>query len=176
MRCTVKLYKWLYPDYYIKNIEHLPLKDFKRKGIEAIVFDIDNTIAPYDVAEPDDWAMGVLDNLKAEGFKICLLSNNNEKRINIFNKKIGAYAFWKAGKPGTKGVKEAMAAMGTTPETTVMVGDQVFTDVLCGHNAGMLSVMTAPLCNRDQLITKVKRPLEKLVMSYYFRRRKKHGR
>ena len=86
----------LYPDIYIKSIEQLPLKEFKRRGIKAFVFDIDNTIAPYDVAEPDDHTIGVLNHIKEEGFKICLLSNNNEERIKIFNKKIGAYAYWKA--------------------------------------------------------------------------------
>lgn len=168
--------KKLYPDIYIKSIEQLPLKKLKERGIKALVFDIDNTIAPYDVAEPDEWALGVLDNIRAEGFKICLLSNNNENRIKIFNKKIGAYAYWKAGKPGTKVLKQAMRDMGTDESSTAMVGDQVFTDVWCGHNAGMLSIMTEPICNRDQLITKVKRPPEKIVMALYFRRKRKNVR
>lgn len=166
--------KWLYPDIYVKSIEYLPLKELKKRGIEALVFDIDNTISPYDVAEPDQWALEVLNNIRNEGFKICLLSNNNEKRIKIFNRKIGAYAYWKAGKPGTKMLAKAMKDMGTTPKSTAMVGDQVFTDVWCGHNAGMLSIMTAPICKRDQLITKVKRPLEKVVMTFYFRRKRKN--
>lgn len=168
--------KRLYPDIYIKSIEHLPLDELKERGIKALVFDIDNTIAPYDMAEPDEWALEVLNNIRNKGFKICLLSNNNEKRIKIFNRKIGAFAYWKAGKPGTKMLVKAMKDMGTTPKSTAMVGDQVFTDVWCGHNAGMLSIMTAPICKRDQLITKVKRPLEKVVMMFYFRREKKNVR
>ena len=52
------------------------------ENVEALVFDIDNTISPYDCAEPDEWALGVLDNIKKEGFKICLLSNNNENRMD----------------------------------------------------------------------------------------------
>lgn len=56
-------------------------------------------------AEPDEWALGVLENIRKEGFKICLLSNNNENRIKIFNRKIGAYAYWKAGKPAPKDSK-----------------------------------------------------------------------
>lgn len=170
------MFKKLYPDIYVRSIEHLPLKELKRRGIKALVFDIDNTIAPYDVAEPDDWAMGVLDNIKKEGFKICLLSNNNEKRIKIFNRKIGAYAYWKAGKPGTKGLMKALEDMGCQRDEAAMVGDQVFTDMWCGHNAGLLSIMTAPICNRDQFVTKIKRPLEKVVMMMYFRRKRKNVR
>lgn len=166
----------LYPDMYIKSIEYLPLKELKHRGIKALVFDIDNTISPYDVAEPDDWALGILNKIKSEGFKICLLSNNNEERIRIFNRKIGAYAYWKAGKPGIKTLKKAMTDMGTDINSTAIVGDQVFTDVWCGHNAGMLSIMTAPICGRDQFVTKIKRPLEKIVMAFYFRRKRKNVR
>ena len=66
--------------------------------------------------------------------------------------------------------------MGSNSASTVMVGDQIFTDMWCGHNAGLLCVMTAPICNRDQFVTKIKRPLEKLIMSFYFRRKRKHVR
>lgn len=163
----------LFPDIYIKSIAELPIEELKKRGIKALVFDIDNTISPYDVAEPDDDALAVLDKLKEEGFKICLLSNNKEQRIKLFNKKIGAYAYWEAGKPGVKKLREAMDEMGTDSKSTAMVGDQVFTDMWCGHNAGLLSIMTAPICERDQLITKVKRPLERFVMSIYFKKRGK---
>ena len=84
----------LFPDIYIKSIAEMPIEELKKRGIKALVFDIDNTISPYDVAEPDDDALAVLDKLKDEGFKICLLSNNKEQRIKLFNKKIGAYAYW----------------------------------------------------------------------------------
>lgn len=163
----------LFPDIYIKSIEYLPLDELKKKGIKAFVFDIDNTIAPFDIDEPEDWAVSVLENLKSEGFKICLLSNNNEDRIRVFNKKLGAFAYWRAGKPGIRKLKQAMEEMGTDSKSTAIVGDQVFTDIWCGHNAGMLTIMTEPICDRDQFITKIKRPLEKFVMSLYFRR---HGR
>ena len=164
----------LYPDIYIESIEYLPIEELKKRGIKALVFDIDNTIAPYDVAEPDEWALNILENLKREGFKICLLSNNKENRIKIFNRRIGAYAYWRAGKPGIKVLKEAMDNMDCDNTTTAMVGDQVFTDVWCGHNAKMLTVMTKPICGRDQLVTKIKRPLEKAVMWFYFRRKRKN--
>ena len=44
----------IFPDLYISSVYELPLEELKKKGIRGLVFDIDNTIAPYDVAEPDD--------------------------------------------------------------------------------------------------------------------------
>ena len=135
-----------------------------------MIFDIDNTLVPHGVPA-DERAIELFERLHKMGFSTCLLSNNKEKRVRLFNRKIGAYAFWRSGKPGTKGLKKAMRAMGCTARETAVVGDQVFTDVWCGHRAGALSVMTAPICGRDQFITKIKRPLEKIVMMMYFRRR-----
>lgn len=44
----------IFPDLYLSSIYELPLEELKKKGIRGLVFDIDNTIAPYDVAEPDE--------------------------------------------------------------------------------------------------------------------------
>ena len=129
------------------------------------------------MAEPDDHTIGVLNHIKEEGFKICLLSNNNAvSYTHLRAHETAAYAYWKAGKPGIKTLEKAMKDMGSNRASTVMVGDQIFTDMWCGHNAGLLCVMTAPICNRDQFVTKIKRPLEKLIMSFYFRRKRKHVR
>lgn len=111
--------------------------------------------------------------LRKEGFKLCILSNNTKERVQLFNRRLGALAIHKGGKPGIKKLNRAMEIMGTTPKTTAMVGDQVFTDMWCGHRGGLLCIMTAPICNRDQLITKVKRGAERQVMKVYF---KKYGK
>ena len=167
------MFECFHPDLYIESVKKLPINRLKQMGIKAIVFDIDNTLTPFDEAEADDETVEVIDNLKKEGFKVCLLSNNNENRIKKYNEKLGMYVFWRAGKPGTKKLLEAVDKMGVTKASTAMVGDQAFTDVWCAKRAGILAIMTAPLCDRDQFVTKIKRPLERVVMSFYFRRKRK---
>ena len=39
-----------FPDLYIQSIYDLPLAELKEMGIRGLVFDIDNTVAPFDVA------------------------------------------------------------------------------------------------------------------------------
>ena len=75
----------LFPDIYVNSIYELPLDELEKKGIKALAFDIDNTISPYDVAQPDEKAQSFFKYLKERGFKAILLSNNNKKRISIFN-------------------------------------------------------------------------------------------
>ena len=43
-----------FPDIYVKSVFELPLEDLKKLGIRGLVFDIDNTVTPFDVAEPDE--------------------------------------------------------------------------------------------------------------------------
>ncbi len=160
-----------YPDIYIKSIFDIPIEKFKKMGIKAIFFDIDNTVAPFDVAEPDEKTTMFFKYLMSEGFSLCLLSNNNKERVTVFNRKLKAAAVWKAGKPGIKKLKNAMAQMNSDKNSTALVGDQVFTDMYCAHKAGILAVYTEPICGRDQLITKVKRGAERAVLNIYKKKR-----
>ena len=160
----------LFPDIYVKSIYELPLEYLEGKGIKVLAFDIDNTIAPYDVAEPDDSAVELFEYLKKRGFRLILLSNNHKERITIFNRKLGVTAVYKAGKPSGKILKKVVEKMGFKGSETAVIGDQVFTDVWCAHNVGGIGIYSHPMCNRDQLITKVKRPADKLVMALYKRR------
>lgn len=158
----------IFPDLYVPSVFQLPLEELKRRGIQTLVFDIDNTVAPFDVAEPDDRLIAFFNTLRQEDFRLCILSNNNKKRVNLFNRRLKALAVYKAGKPGVKKLLRALRAIGTTPASAAMVGDQVFTDMWCGRRAGLYCVMTAPICNRDQWMTKVKRGMERQVMKRFF--------
>lgn len=159
-----------FPDLYIKSIYELPLQELKEMGIRGLVFDIDNTIAPFDVADPDEALIAYFQKLRDMGFRLCILSNNNKERVHRFNQKLRTLAVHKAGKPSPKKLRRALAKLHLTPEESAMIGDQVFTDMWCGHLGGLYAIMTAPICERDQLITKVKRGLERQVMRVYFKR------
>lgn len=159
-----------FPDLYIQSVYELPVEELKARGIEGLVFDIDNTIAPFDTPEPDEPLIGLFSFLAEQGFRLCILSNNNKKRVKLFNEKLRVMAIYKAGKPGARKLKKAMKTLKLVPEKTAVIGDQVFTDVWCGHKAGVFTVLTAPVCNRDQFVTKIKRGLERQVLKVYFRR------
>lgn len=165
-----------YPDIYIDNIFLLPLDEFRKRGIKAIVFDIDNTIAPFDIPEADEEIISLFKFLEGQGFRLCLLSNNNKKRVEKFNEKLKAMAVYRAGKPGVKKLENAMFDMGVTKKQTALVGDQVFTDIYCAYKAGVTAVLTKPMCNRDQFVTKVKRGIEEKVIKAYLRRMENDSR
>ncbi len=161
--------KRFFPDIYVKSVYELPLDALKARGIRGLVFDIDNTVAPFDLAEPEKDLIDLFLFLRKQGFRLCILSNNNRERVRLFNKNLRTLAVHKAGKPGVKKLRRALEKLELSPEHTAIVGDQVFTDMWCGHRAGLTCILTAPICNRDQLITKIKRGAEKLILREYFK-------
>ena len=167
--------RWpLYPAMYAKNALAVDYEKLRgRRGIEALIFDIDNTIAPFDVADPPEEAVNFLLSLKAKGFSVCLLSNNSRARVLRFNKTMRLFAVHRAGKPGSKGVKRAMRLMRSEPENTAIIGDQVFTDVLCGNIWGLYTILVRPVSDRDEFTVRLKRGLESIVLKAYHKRRRR---
>ncbi|MDE5831268.1 MAG: hypothetical protein K2H53_06785 [Clostridia bacterium] len=54
-----------------------------------------------------------------------------------------------------------------------MSGDQILTDVIGANRVKMYSILTKPIDKRDIFVTKVKRPLEKLIIRRYLRRKRR---
>ena len=80
-------------------------------------------------APADGRARELFRKLRESGFGTVLLSNNKELRVKPFADDVSSKYIFKAGKPGQAGYEKAMELMGTDPETTLFVGDQLFTDV-----------------------------------------------
>ena len=159
-----------YPDVYVKNVYELTADKLKQMGIKAVFFDIDNTLEPFDIEKPRQKVQDYIASLNDEGIKVCIFSNNRKKRIKTFCEGLKAIGIWKAGKPLTHKLNKIMEKFGVKKEETAIVGDQIFTDILCGNLAGIMSIMTDPICNRDQMITKIKRPIDRWITKRYLKR------
>jgi HAD superfamily phosphatase (TIGR01668 family) len=133
----------------------------REQGIDALLLDIDNTLAPYEVAEPDRKMAGWFHAMKTAGIKMAFVSNNKGDRVKIFNRTLGLPLFAGAKKPFTKGVRQALAALEITPQEAAGLGDQIFTDCLACHRAGMRFYLVPPIKDKKTPFFRCKRFLEK---------------
>lgn len=156
-----------YPDYSYKYVGDIEADFFKKNNIKYAVLDIDNTLVPYTVKTPTKTAFDFLKRLDSEGVVYCFLSNNSSKRVEIFNENINACFVSNAKKPLLFGMKKAMEIMGAKPEETVLIGDQVFTDVLTGKRAGTKTILVFPIEDKETLFFKFKRAMENIVLKGY---------
>lgn len=158
-----------FPQIYVDSIYDIAYEELLKRNIKGLVFDIDNTLAPFDVPTPDDRLTKFIQDLQQKGFSICLLSNNKQHRVDTFNS-FGLPAVAKAGKPKLAGIKRALSLIGTDSNNTVLIGDQVFTDVWCGNRMHMYTILVKPIAIRDEFTVKLKRGLEKVVIRIYLKR------
>lgn len=157
-----------YPCEYMESTYQIPFEEYYKKGMRGVIFDIDNTLVEHD-APADERAISLFARLRQIGFDIVLLSNNDEERVKLFNSAVHVNYIYKAGKPGVKGYQKAMEQMGTTKETTLFVGDQIFTDVYGANRAGIYSILVKPIAKHEEIQIVLKRYLEKIVLASYKR-------
>lgn len=159
--------KKLYPTKALGSIYELPIEELKQAGIKGIIFDIDNTLVPYDEAEPTEKIILFFEALQEKGLKITLVSNNTEDRVVKFNEKLKVLALHKAKKPSRKSFRKALEMMQCSENEAIIVGDQIFTDVYGGNRAGLKTYLVSPISDKDEWQTKVKRGLERQVVKSY---------
>lgn len=159
-----------YPDYRFRTIQDIPGDFFKSKGIKFAVLDIDNTLVPYTMALPDEKALAFLKRLEAEGIGYAFVSNNDIERVSAFCDGIEALYIAKSGKPFIRNIKRAMRHLGGAKNNTVLIGDQVFTDVYAANRAGILSVMVDPIEAKETPFFGFKRAMEKIVLKNYYKK------
>lgn len=161
--------KKFYPTQHIESIFDLSISQLKSEGIKGIIFDIDNTLVPYDVPEPTEDIIELFSEIQEAKIAITLVSNNTEDRVVKFNEKLKVLALHKAQKPFTKSFKKAIEMMNCSKEQVIIVGDQVFTDVYGGNCLGVKTYLVTPISDKDEWQTKIKRGLERQILKRYKR-------
>lgn len=175
MKKGIFMLKCFYPDIYMSSAYKIDFQKFYDSGYRGIIFDIDNTLVPHG-APADLRSIELIGRLKEIGFEILLLSNNKEPRVKMFNDAVHVKYIFKAGKPAKKGYLGAMEMLGSNKDTTLFVGDQLFTDVWGARNAGIFSILVQPIDKREEIQIVLKRYLEKIVLFFYRRSCKKEGK
>ena len=150
------------PSLIVDRIDNLDIDKLISMGIEGLVIDIDNTITHHDQLDCELWASNFIAHIKQKGMKICLVSNNNLKRVNPICSQLNVVAVSDAGKPSKHAYEKALALLGVNAEHAVAIGDQLFTDILGGNRAGLFTVLVTPISPKEALRIKVFRPVEKV--------------
>ena len=157
----------LLPDYMFPSYREITPEFLKGIGVSSLLIDIDNTLAPYEMPDPDDEIRAWFKSLAENGIRAALVSNNHRPRVERFNKTLGLPAFPDSGKPGKKRLAEALEAVHGTVESTAVIGDQLLTDAAFGKSHGMRAIIVPPIYDKRNLFFRTKRLREIPVMRKY---------
>lgn len=151
------------PKSYVKKYNAIALDTLHEKGIKLIICDVDNTLVPHDEKYPDQTAEEFVRNVQSEGFQFCLISNNFSERVDAFAHKLNVHTYSMAKKPLKVTYKKIMKDYGLSGKQIASIGDQLLTDVLGGNRAGIYTILSKPLVERDLKATKINRVIENKV-------------
>jgi hypothetical protein len=158
-----------YPDAYMDSTYVIDFEKMYQKGIRGLIFDIDNTLVPHG-APADERAMAFFEKLRKIGFQYCFLSNNQKQRVASFQAQVGGIYIENAHKPHPANYRKAMERMGTDVNSTMFIGDQIFTDIYGARLAGIPSILVKPIHPKEEIQIVLKRILERIVLYFYAKR------
>ncbi|MGN1327348.1 MAG: YqeG family HAD IIIA-type phosphatase [Clostridia bacterium] len=158
-----------YPKSYFNNILEIKPEFIKENNIQAIFLDIDNTLLDYQnniIEGLEDW----VENLKKQNIKFCILSNTNKKqKAERISKLLDIPYVFFAKKPLKFGFNKAKKILQIQDNKKIaVIGDQIMTDIFGANRCKMYSILVAPLNDKDILVTKINRVVEKQILKKYF--------
>ena len=161
----------LTPEIVFRKIECIHPDYLKAHGITALVLDVDNTLTADNsqVLEPSVQAW--LDEMRAAGIRLTIVSNNTAKRVRPFAERIGLDWVPLACKPLTIGLMVARHRLGVKKSQMAMVGDQIFADRMAAGLYGCPCLYLLPRTPRDRnKFVQFKRKYEPYWLDRYYKK------
>ncbi len=159
------------PTRFYRRVEDITQNDLQQMGIQGVLLDVDNTLSPHGDPTPLPTALQWVYGLQAAGIKVLIVSNNKTERVAPFAAKFGLDFISKAAKPLPSGFRRGQDRLGLPREKLLVVGDQLFTDILGANLAGMPSALVEPIEPENKPLFRVKRWLEKPLLRHGRRKR-----
>ena len=152
------------PNVKLDKITDITVSILKKYNIDSLILDVDNTLSTHHGQVLTDGLSEWLLNMRENNIKLTILSNSTSKRLDPFAKKIGLDYISLGLKPLPFGYIRALKALGSKRKTTAIVGDQIFTDTLCGNIVGLKTVLLTPIKPETSLRFRMKRRVERFLI------------
>jgi uncharacterized protein len=163
----MKLLKHFLPDQHVKSIFEITPESLKEKGVKGIITDLDNTLVEWDRPTATPKLIEWFDNMRKHEILVTIVSNNNETRVRSFSDPLQIPFIFQAKKPMTRAFNKALKQMGLRKVETVVIGDQLLTDVLGGNRSGFHTILVVPVAKTDGFITKFNRKVERRILNWF---------
>jgi len=151
------------PDLRFDRVEQIDVPTLATRGISGVLADLDGTLVgdhQHDVASS---VTAWVDGLRAAGIDVCIVSNSGPARVAPLAAVLDVPYVAHAAKPLRRGIDAGLRALARPANDVALVGDQLFTDVWGGRRSRLLTILVAPRSSDQTLLTRLKRPLERLV-------------
>ena len=147
-----QLKKCIIPNLKLQKVTDIDLQLVKKLkseyGIGGIILDVDETIRKNMMDIPDcnkKW----IQFMKQE-FKVIILSNGYDKKIEEFSKENNLKYLSFATKPLKGNFLKACDNIGLNPENVLLIGDDIVADIYGGNRCGLITAIVETVTNQKE--------------------------
>lgn len=151
------------PTWMVKSIYTVSPDQLKDHGIRAVFSDLDNTLIAWNNPDGTPELRQWMTSLKVAGIPLIVISNNSKDRVAKATANLDLPFMSRSLKPLSFGINRAQVKLGLAKNEVVMVGDQLITDMVAAHEAGVRSILVKPLLNTDKWDTRINRFFERRI-------------
>ncbi len=156
--------RWLRPSSQVSTVYDIDLTALRARGIRGVILDLDNTIVPWGAREVSPKLPVWIAAAREADLQLCIVSNNMGNRVTAIARRLGLPVVAGALKPRRRALRRAITVMGTSPEATALVGDQLFTDILGGNRLGLYTILVRPQSRKEFVLTRLVRLVERFLL------------
>lgn len=167
--------KKLFPYNYVDSVFVIDYEKLMQTGIKALLFDIDNTLV-YHGTDSTPQVDSLINNLQQMGFKILLITDNDEERTLRLMKNFKCDYICDAEKPSSKSYNKALEILGVNNNEAVVIGDQIFKDILGANNSNIPSILVKFIRLKSETNFGKRRKAEDIILKIYNKSRKYKNR
>lgn len=153
--------EWFVPDRQVSSFDDIDPMQLKKQGFKGIIADLDNTLVAAETGLATPELEAWLERLKKNGFRVIIVSNNCRRRVAPVAEALNIPYISRAGKPARRAFRQALGRLRLKPDETVMVGDQLLTDIYGGKRLGLYTILVQPISPVEKWTTRLNRRLEK---------------
>jgi len=153
------------PNETFENIHQIDFDRLIQAGFDTFVFDYDNTLSRWRTPPPVE-TVKLLESLASRGTTVIVASNGRKERLESFKKYLGEgiIVLGNAQKPLKRRVERLLKRLGKNPHETVVIGDQLFTDIFMGSLLKAYTIKVEPIDQSYEFpVTRFLRSLEKAI-------------
>lgn len=154
---------WMTPDWTARRFWEVDAAVLFAAGIRTVFLDLDNTLVPWHTRDLDDRARCWLEEIGRAGMRAVIVSNAKSGRARELAAELDILCVSQAGKPLPGGLRRAARETDAPLSACVMVGDQLFTDLLAARLAGCRAALVEPMDPREMGWTRFMRRVERLA-------------
>ena len=158
-------WKQFSPKLEVSTVFEIDPQLLRENGIRAILTDLDNTLVRTFEPDPTPEVLAWVRELENAGIQILILSNNSRQRVEPFANQCGLPYIARAKKPLNSGFRQAIKKLDVRMDQTMMIGDQLMTDIFGGNRMGLFTVWVKPIEQEtDGRWTRINRMMERMVL------------